>query len=136
MKTVNDLDRLNWDLAARQLIARFAQSVDARRMDECASFFANDATLVVGGKSYSGRAQIREWLRGLEGTTPGKHVVCNMIVNVNADGTVSAESDLMLFKPLGGKFECEMRGTYFDRFEVRDGQLSWRSRTLTIISPK
>jgi ketosteroid isomerase-like protein len=118
-------DRLEAEFAARNLIARYALLLDARKIEAVAALFAEDAVLTVMGQTYAGRAMVEQWVRSLAANPPGKHMASNTYVE--HDGDVRATSDFIFCVPADGQWRCAVGGRYNDSFrKVGDEWFIWR----------
>jgi 3-phenylpropionate/cinnamic acid dioxygenase small subunit len=118
-----------------QVIARYGQLADDRRIADVADLFTEDGRLEVRGTVWDGRAEIAA--RGGDGPDPGqrtKHVTVNPLVDVAADGrSADVRTDFLYFvAPPEGPWRLSSTGRYVD-VHVLDGD-RWRikSRTVTI----
>ncbi len=134
---MDTLKLLEADAAVRRLIGHYAHLVDSRRLDECERLFADDAVLEVMGESYRGRGEVRGWLNTLDNWGPaGKHMVCNHVVSWPDGGQLTALSDFMVFKDVGGAWVSNSRGAYHDQFVHRDGGLLFQHRRIEVVFAK
>jgi uncharacterized protein (TIGR02246 family) len=111
---------MNGDQAAiRELIARYALSLDAGDIDQCVELFASDAEFVVYGRSFAGRQGIggmfREAPRGLHLTG---------VSRIDVDGDTATARSQVLFVRAGS---LQLRPALYDDELVRDGG-RWRFR--------
>ncbi|HTT83176.1 MAG TPA: nuclear transport factor 2 family protein [Rhizomicrobium sp.] len=131
------LKLLEAEAAVRRLIGHYAHLVDSRRLNECERLFAEDATLEVLGETWHGRSEVRRWLDSLNNWgPPGKHMVCNHVVSWSDGGPLTAVSDFMVFKDLGGAWTSNSRGAYHDEFVHHNGGLLFQRRRIEVMFAK
>jgi uncharacterized protein (TIGR02246 family) len=105
---------MNADQAAiRELICRYALTLDAGDIDECVELFADDAEFLVYGRSFAGRHAIggmfREAPRGLHLTG---------VSRIDVDGDTATARSQVLFVRAGS---LQLRPALYDDEFVRDG---------------
>lgn len=105
---------MNGDQAAiRQLIARYALSLDAGDIDECVGLFTSDAEFLVYGRSFEGHEGIggmfREAPRGLHLTG---------VSRIDVDGDTATARSQVLFVRAG---TMQLRPALYDDELVCDG---------------
>jgi len=121
--------------AIANLVYRYAELMDAGRLDECADLFA-DARVLLGDPTdgdppvvdRDGLAAVwRSMVRLHEDGTPRtRHLVATPIIEVDDDGlTATCRSTYTVFQQVGaGPLQPIITGRYHDRFESVDGR--WR----------
>jgi hypothetical protein len=123
------------ELLIRQTIARFCLLIDDGRFDDLASWFTNDATLVVRGSAVVGRDAIRDWF--IASNPPhrrGKHLTTNIVVDVLGDHA-HGEADFLFLNFVDGQLNPSFVGRYTDQLVKVDGRWLFSSRTITILAP-
>lgn len=113
--------------AIRELMATYAQALDACRFADVAACFARDGEWTTDYGAARGPAEIEAFIRGIvpvKGEGPQrKHYITNIIIKVDGD-TASAVSDYLIVRESGSGLIPVMGGTYRDRFvKTPDG---WR----------
>ncbi len=121
--------------AITNLLYRYAELMDAGRLDECVDLFtharvllgdpANDGTPVV---DRDGLAAVWQSMVRLheDGTPRTRHLVATPIIEVADDGMkATCRSTYTVFQQVGdGPLQPIITGRYHDRFELVDG--AWR----------
>ena len=114
----------------RGLIHAYADRIDDGDLDGVADLFA-DATIVAGnGMEFSGRDQLVElWRNSVvphDGRTDVGHVISNVTITIEPDGTSAAASSYVTVLQARPGFELRpiALSRHRDRFEKVDG--SWR----------
>lgn len=122
------------DLAARRLIARFAQILDDPEQNGTANFpefFAAAAELVVNGEAMHGKA-ISDYLSALP--TGDWHCVTNTVITRDETGPgVRARSDFGFFKKSAEGWALLAMGTYRDQIERRGNSSVFLRREVRIV---
>jgi ketosteroid isomerase-like protein len=105
--------------AIRELMAAYAQALDACRFADVAACFAADGEWTTDYGAARGPAEIEAFIRGIvpvKGEGPQrKHYITNIIVAVDGD-TASAVSDYLVVREAGPGLIPVMGGTYRDKF--------------------
>ena len=105
--------------AIRELMATYAQALDACRFADVAACFAPDGEWTTDYGAARGPAEIEAFIRGIvpvKGEGPQrKHYITNIIVAVDGD-TASAVSDYLVVREAGPGLIPVMGGTYRDKF--------------------
>ena len=105
--------------AIRELMAAYAQALDACRFADVAACFAPDGEWTTDYGAARGPAEIEAFIRGIvpvKGEGPQrKHYITNIIVAVDGD-TASAVSDYLVVREAGPGLIPVMGGTYRDKF--------------------
>jgi uncharacterized protein (TIGR02246 family) len=109
--------------AIRELMARYAQALDACRFADVAALFTSDGEWTTDYGTARGREAIEALLRNnvpVKGEGPQrKHFITNIIITVNdasARGSASAVSDYLIIREAEAGLIPVMGGTYRDRF--------------------
>jgi hypothetical protein len=118
----------------------YAEHVDAARFEEAAALFEHSTYRVeFAGKpevaTYNGSAPVHEFFAGTivypDGTTRTKHVVSNVIIELDGDRassrcyvTVFQQTETLPLQPIAA-------GRYVDRFERVDGEWRFADRLVT-----
>jgi uncharacterized protein (TIGR02246 family) len=110
--------------AIRELMARYAQALDACNFSDVAALFAEDGEWVTSYGSARGRLQIETLLASVV-PRPGegpqrKHYIANIIVTLSGD-EAAARSDYLVIRESADGLIPVMGGTYLDRFVKRGG---------------
>ena len=119
-----------------QLIARFAQSIDARDADALADMFVEDGSFARPTAPESpvrGREAIREQFRARPANNMTRHICANVVVDVASKTEATVQSYILLFTatladgaPLPAKADPkQLLGAYRDRI-VRDRDGVWK----------
>lgn len=109
-----------------QLQYRYCDLVDRARVDELVALFADGAEIDYGhDRRISGAEQLREFfldrLRAYRGTS---HHLSNVMIDIDDDGVVNAQSSIYAWHQLHDGSQVEVWGRYLDVI-VRDGD-EWR----------
>ena len=120
------------ELAIRNLLSRYAHTLDGRRADEFVALFVEDALLRAAGNEFRGREQIRGFVVSLLDKEPGKHVTVNTDLRAVSADRVEATSDFMLLARGAESWSVGLAGRYDDVVE-RDAADVWRFRTRVIV---
>ena len=103
----------------RELMARYAQALDACRFADVAACFAADGEWTTDYGAARGPAEIEKFISGIvpvKGEGPQrKHYITNMIIEVDGD-TASAVSDYLVVRESDNGLIPVMGGSYKDRF--------------------
>lgn len=117
---MTSIEQIEATLAVQALVGRYAHLADAGRMEECATLFAPDATVLVIGKERTGRAAIQGWLEAMaasSGARVGKHIVSVVVVEAGQSGHASARSDMLYVSAAPGTpWQVLAIGEYHDQF--------------------
>lgn len=107
------------------LLARYALSMDDRRLDDCLALFTDDAALTVNGNLTEGKAAIRDWMQTLAANPAGKHLTTNVAVTPHGADRATSVADLaFLRRGDDGRWALYMAGRYEDDIVLRDRE--WR----------
>ena len=105
--------------AIRELMAAYAQALDACRFADVAACFASDGEWTTDYGAARGPAEIEAFIRGIvpvKGEGPQrKHYITNIIIKVDGE-TASAVSDYLIVREAEGGLIPVMGGTYRDKF--------------------
>jgi len=105
--------------AIRELMATYAQALDACRFADVAACFAPDGEWTTDYGAARGPAEIEGFIRGIvpvKGEGPQrKHYITNIIIKVDGE-TASAVSDYLIVREAEAGLIPVMGGTYRDRF--------------------
>ena len=105
--------------AIRELMAAYAQALDACRFADVAACFAPDGEWTTDYGAARGPAEIEAFIRGIvpvKGEGPQrKHYITNIIITVDGD-SASAVSDYLIIRESENGLIPVMGGTYRDRF--------------------
>ena len=103
----------------RELMAAYAQALDACRFADVAACFAPDGEWTTDYGAARGPAEIEAFIRGIvpvKGEGPQrKHYITNTIIKVDGD-TASAVSDYLIVREAEAGLIPVMGGTYRDKF--------------------
>ena len=115
--------------AIRELMATYAQALDACRFADVAACFAPDGEWTTDYGAARGPAEIEAFIRGIvpvKGEGPQrKHYITNIIIKVDGD-TASAVSDYLIVREADAGLIPVMGGTYRDKFVKTPA--GWRFR--------
>jgi len=120
------------ELAIRNLLSRYAHTLDGRRADEFVALFVEDALLRAAGNEFRGREQIRGFVVSLLDKEPGKHVTVNTDLRAVSADRVEVTSDFLLLARGAESWSVGLAGRYDDVVE-RDAGGAWRFRTRVIV---
>ena len=105
--------------AIRELMAAYAQALDACRFADVAACFAPDGEWTTDYGAARGPAEIEAFIRGIvpvKGEGPQrKHYITNIIIKVDGE-TASAVSDYLIVRESENGLIPVMGGTYKDCF--------------------
>ena len=105
--------------AIRELMARYAQALDACRFADVAACFAPDGEWTTDYGAAHGPAEVEAFIRGIvpvKGEGPQrKHYITNIIITVEGD-RAGAVSDYLIIRESENGLIPVMGGTYRDRF--------------------
>ena len=105
--------------AIRELMAAYAQALDACRFADVAACFAPDGEWTTDYGAARGPAEIEKFIRGIvpvKGEGPQrKHYITNIIIKVDG-GSASAVSDYLIVRESDNGLIPVMGGTYRDKF--------------------
>jgi ketosteroid isomerase-like protein len=105
--------------AIRELMAAYAQALDACRFADVAACFAPDGEWTTDYGAARGPAEIEAFIRGIvpvKGEGPQrKHYITNIIIKVDGE-TASAVSDYLIVRESENGLIPVMGGTYRDKF--------------------
>ena len=114
--------------AIRELMASYAQALDACRFADVAACFAADGEWTTDYGAARGPAEIEAFIRGIvpvKGEGPQrKHYITNIIVMLAGEDRASARSDYLVIRESPAGLIPVMGGTYLDMFVKREG--AWR----------
>jgi 3-phenylpropionate/cinnamic acid dioxygenase small subunit len=103
----------------RELMAAYAQALDACRFVDVAACFAADGEWTTDYGAARGRAEIEAFIKSVvpvKGEGPQrKHYITNIIIKIDGD-TASAVSDYLVVRESDDGLIPVMGGTYKDRF--------------------
>ena len=112
--------------AIRELMATYAQALDACRFADVAACFAPDGEWSTDYGAARGPAEIEAFIRGIvpvEGEGPQrKHYITNIIIKLGDEAQATARSDYLVIRESPGGLIPVMGGTYLDAFVKRDGE--------------
>lgn len=128
-----------WELQAREairdLISRYNANGDTGRFDAVVDLFADDAALITGGQTYTGRQGVRQVfstaadaLDTFVGPSVMRHSTATHQIDV--DGPESARSYCYFTVIVGAGLDHW--GRYIDRFGQRDGRWVFTERRILI----
>lgn len=117
-----------WDV-----IAEYAQALDAGTAQRIVDLFAPDGTSTIAGiATYCGAEEL---LAGYSAMVPAEHqlhLTSNTSVERTDPTSVRANSDLAFFKRDGSGWATQLVGHYSDVLEYQAGRWRFRERTLTL----
>jgi uncharacterized protein (TIGR02246 family) len=115
----------------RQLVARYCHYIDSVQIEEWLDCFTENGAFDFFGSRTEGREALRELGAGMEATqasTPMRHIVTNVIVDVDGDTATSSSylQILMADRPP----TMMTSGRYQDRLQRVDGRWRFVERVL------
>ncbi len=116
----------------RQLIARYCHLVDSHQAAGWAALFTEEGVLDAGGTKVEGIQALEsfaESLRGVYETHPMRHVVTNVVIDINGDDARS-QSYIQVLNP-GPSTSIGMTGIYDDILRRVDGEWRFVQRRMT-----
>lgn len=87
---MDDLARLAHERACERLIHGFARALDRYDYDTALRFWAEDGVLALPGQDHVGHAALRDWMNRREKDMICRHVVTNLLVDVQDDRSATA----------------------------------------------
>jgi hypothetical protein len=118
------------EMAITALVCRYPDLIDSGDLDGIGDLFAH-ATLGEGDEAVSGGASLTRMLRGLvrtyDGKTFTKHLVTNLVVEIDGDGLhAAARSCITVLQGHPPAFPLQIIASnrHYDSFEKVDG--AWR----------
>lgn len=87
---MDDLARLAHERACERLIHGFARALDRYDYDAALRFWAEDGVLSLPGQDHTGHAALRDWMNRREKDMICRHVVTNLLVDVQDDRSATA----------------------------------------------
>jgi uncharacterized protein (TIGR02246 family) len=125
------------DLAARRLIARYAQLVDDGDLAVAAELFEPDGRVVMDGQEHRGRDAVRAWLGEVTvfiAGTPSQHQMTNVVVSYGSHpDTAHAVSDLSLIVKGEAGWVVLATGRYHDTFAGHGREMRFRQRLIRLV---
>ncbi len=127
------LARLETIEVARNLIARYAEIVDAKDPDGFASIFAAEMLLTTPTRRHEGISDVTDYFRGTfeSDPTPRRHFISNTHVTADDAEHASARSYFIYTATTAGESIIGW-GKYTDRFERVDGELRFASKHIEV----
>ena len=121
------LERVEAELAIRNIITNYASFFNNRDYDACVSLFAADGEYTDADSAYKGQAAIRLMLEGLAGTVAAPNrldyqIVSNQRIDINGDRATATSRYLIMTRGPDGMPMPSMAGGYRDEFARLDGQ--------------
>lgn len=119
--------------AIRRLLALYGQLLDSKRFDDWGRLFCEDAVFRVWGKTHVGREAIQREICGMQPDAPGKHVVLQPVIDLDAEaGTALAWTDLTALASGPQGIVIATIGRYHDRLR-RDHDSKWRIQERVLV---
>lgn len=119
------IDRIESRLAIQDIVARYAQAVDARDLDALTGLFVDDIPLGDGG---SGRAALADQLRPiLQSFYRSVHQILGQVINLDGSDTASGTVYCRAEHECGDRWVA-MAMCYFDKYVRRDDQWYFAGR--------
>ena len=109
----------------RQLIARYCHHVDKHEASEWAALFSEDGILDAGVMKTQGTEALRDFVEGMRSNPqipPMRHIVTNVVIDVQGDEATS-QSYILVLRP-GEVTQIGLTARYDDRLRRIDGH--WR----------
>ncbi len=119
----------------RRTIAAYSQHCDDGRFDQWSDLFADDAHLVLAGRTTEGRDDIRRYMESVQPPEArGKHITSHSLVEVDGD-TAVAHTDYLFVRAGSEGLALVATGRYHDQL-VRDGsRWRFRRREISLLGP-
>jgi hypothetical protein len=111
----------------RKTLARYAHVHDHRDIEGYAALFAEEGALaVMSGGRFVGRPAVKEFMANYyarqEPDSKTKHVYVNSVIDVHADNTADATSDVIAYRcDASGQWSINSIGLAIDKLIYRDG---------------
>lgn len=126
--------------AIERLLYEYCHGIDTGDFAATAALFGVDGLYGLLGSSSAARgsaqvlAMMRASVRTYEGVPRTRHVVTNVCIDIDPDGTsASARSYVqVIHQPPGGAIGPIVVGTYLDRLQVVDGAWQFRERRMQL----
>ena len=126
------VQRIEDDLAIKQVILDYAVRLDARDFDGYVALFAKDGTWQNGTTIKHGRDEIRQMLVGIYGNpqpgaapnTDSYRIVSNVDVQIDGDHATAHSRQLTIMRGENGSPIPRLSGIYDDEFVREDG--AWK----------
>lgn len=113
--------------AIRRVLAIYGQLLDSNRIQEWGQLFSEDAIFQVFGECYRGREEIERRIGGMQPDRPGKHVVLQPVIDLDAPDQARAWTDLCaLSTGEDGSISVATIGRYHDRLTKDPATGRWR----------
>ena len=123
--------RIDSELAVRDVVERFRDAYDRRDVDGALELFADNAELVLAPRAFQGKADIRhglEWdarlspvsktrLSGIEVLAKGNVAVVECVVQQTAEG-IGYECPVVTVIELGDDRKIRRMSSYYDRLAI------------------
>src|ERR1700678_4546968 len=120
----------------RQLLARYAHTLDAEDVNGVAALFCEDGVFDLGDQHFAGRAEIAEMFQGFAaaGALAGtRHLTLNSVITLDTTTGV-AVSDWVVIRAAGDGWVIVAAGRYHDEL-IKAGGWSFRRREDIIAGP-
>jgi hypothetical protein len=112
--------------AIRRLLALYGQLLDSRRFEDWGRLFVEDAVFRVWGRTYRGREEIQREIGGMQPDAPGKHVVLQPVIDLEAPGQARVWTDLCALASGEAGITIATIGRYHDRVRLDPEVGRWR----------
>ena len=123
------LQKVEDELAIRQVLVDYSATQDARDYAGYAALFAKEGEWVNGATVYKGREAIMKMLNSIYGPPPpgyvnveSYHISSNPQVTVNGDRATARSRHLLIWRGPEGQPTPALAGRYEDEFIREDGQ--------------
>ena len=123
------LQKVEDELAIRQVLVDYSATQDARDYAGYAALFAREGEWVNGATVYKGREAIMKMLNSIYGPPPpgyvnveSYHISSNPQVTVNGDRATAKSRHLLIWRGPEGQPTPALAGRYEDEFIREDGQ--------------
>ncbi|HEY3674120.1 MAG TPA: nuclear transport factor 2 family protein [Acidimicrobiia bacterium] len=119
-------------IGVQDLFAQYAHTIDGRDFDGFGLLFTADADYSLAGNAQQGRAAIKDFMRSVMTSPGGAHIITNVSVRSDTDGSCSAVADYLLTRRPEPEtpFAVIGVGKYEGTVVLDDG--TWRFAALTI----
>ena len=119
-------------VAVQDLFAQYAHRIDGRDFDGFGDLFTTDADYSLAGNAQQGRDAIKDFMRSVMTNPGGAHIITNVSIRADADGSCAAMADYLLTRRPEPDAPFAVIGVgKYDATVVRDGR-AWRFARLVI----
>jgi ketosteroid isomerase-like protein len=115
--------------AIRNVVARYCHLIDGAQVDEWIELWTDDGAMVLGGDRTEGHDALRALAGGVDPSMGLRHVVTNVVVDV--DGDAATSSSYLQILVAGPPPTAMMSGRYEDTLRRVDGRWRFAERVMT-----